>query len=150
MAVAATKWDRSGTVMESIGHDQYWVKVDGTGRLALRNRRFLRAFQPATPMIDRQPAVPRSHRPTPTTPQGAATPSPVENTSAQPQPNTEESPAHPASLIVLNRVHIQTTSLSLKAPVQKHQMILNIYFLSIALVKSSPILCLKSLFMKLQ
>ena len=44
-----TKWDRSGTVMEALDHDQYWVKVDGSGRLTLRNRRFLRAFTPATP-----------------------------------------------------------------------------------------------------
>ena len=46
-----TKWDRSGVVMESPGHDQYRVKVDGSGRLTLRNRRFLRAYTPATPSI---------------------------------------------------------------------------------------------------
>ena len=43
------KWDRSGTVVEAPGHDQYRVKVDGSGRLTLRNRRFLRAYTPATP-----------------------------------------------------------------------------------------------------
>ena len=47
-----TKWDRSGTVMEVLDHDQYWVKVDGSGRLTLRNRRFLRAFTPATPAFE--------------------------------------------------------------------------------------------------
>ncbi len=52
-----TKWDKSGTVMESIGHDQYWVKVDGSGRLTLRNRRFLRVFTPATPTIAFPPDV---------------------------------------------------------------------------------------------
>ena len=46
-----TKWDRSGTVMESVGHDQYRVKVDGSGRLTLRNRRFLRVYTPVTPSI---------------------------------------------------------------------------------------------------
>ena len=46
-----TKWDRSGVVMESPGHDQYRVKVDGSGRLTLRNRRFLRSYTPATPSI---------------------------------------------------------------------------------------------------
>ena len=45
------KWDRSGTVVESTGHDQYRVKVDRSGRLTLRNRRFLRAYRPATPSI---------------------------------------------------------------------------------------------------
>ena len=39
-----TKWDRSGVVVESAGHDKYRVKVDGSGRIPLRNRRFLRAY----------------------------------------------------------------------------------------------------------
>lgn len=43
------KWDRSGVVVESLGHDQYRVKVDGSGRLTLCNRRFLRSYMPATP-----------------------------------------------------------------------------------------------------
>ena len=28
-----SKWDRSGTVVESLGNDQYRVKIDGSGRL---------------------------------------------------------------------------------------------------------------------
>ena len=43
------RWDRTGTVVELMGHDQYRVKVDGSGRLTLRNRRFLRSFVPASP-----------------------------------------------------------------------------------------------------
>ena len=35
-----TKWDRSGTIVESMGHDQYRVKVDGSGRLTLSNPLF--------------------------------------------------------------------------------------------------------------
>ena len=54
-----TKWDRSGTVMEVLDHDQYWVKVDSSGRLTLRNRRFLRAFTPATPTFGPR-AIPNS------------------------------------------------------------------------------------------
>ena len=38
----ANKWDKSGTVVETHPHDQYTVKVDGSGRLTLRNRQFLR------------------------------------------------------------------------------------------------------------
>ena len=38
------KWDRSGVVIVSLGHDQYNVKVDGTGRVTPRNRRFLRRY----------------------------------------------------------------------------------------------------------
>ncbi|KAK5887229.1 hypothetical protein CesoFtcFv8_015851 [Champsocephalus esox] len=51
------KWDRSGIVVESPGHDQYRVKVDGSGRLTLRNRRFLRAYTPATPCAREQSAA---------------------------------------------------------------------------------------------
>ena len=37
-----TKWDRSGIVVEVRDFDKYIVKVDGSGRLTLRNRRFLK------------------------------------------------------------------------------------------------------------
>ena len=36
------KWDREGTILKKGENDQYLVKVRGTGRLTLRNRRFLR------------------------------------------------------------------------------------------------------------
>jgi hypothetical protein len=42
------KWHRTGTIVDSTHHDQYVVKVDGSGRLTRRNRRFLRAFKPAS------------------------------------------------------------------------------------------------------
>ncbi len=38
------KWDKSGVVVEIKLHDQYVVKVSGSGRLTLRNRRFLRKY----------------------------------------------------------------------------------------------------------
>ena len=38
------KWDRSGIIVEVKDNDQYVVKVTGTGRLTLRNRRFLRKY----------------------------------------------------------------------------------------------------------
>ena len=53
---SSTKWDRSGTVGDVPGYDQYRVKVDGSGRLTLRNRRFLRAYTPATPSTQQSPA----------------------------------------------------------------------------------------------
>ena len=52
-----TKWDRSGIVVESLGNDQYKIKVDGSGRLTLRNRRFLRAYTRVTPSIEHQPVT---------------------------------------------------------------------------------------------
>ena len=39
------KWDKSGIVVEIKENDQYVVKVAGSGRLTLRNRRFLRKFE---------------------------------------------------------------------------------------------------------
>ena len=50
-----TKWHRTGTVVEACEHNQYLVKVDGSGRLTKRNRRFLRAFKPASVYIENAP-----------------------------------------------------------------------------------------------
>ena len=41
----ANKWDRQGTIIAVKNNDQYLVKVNGSGRLTVRNRRFLRKFQ---------------------------------------------------------------------------------------------------------
>ena len=40
------KWDKTGTVIEVRQFDQYVVKVDGSGRVTLRNRKFLRKYLP--------------------------------------------------------------------------------------------------------
>ena len=39
------KWDKTGVVVEVKQHDQYVIRVDGSGRVTLRNRKFLRKFQ---------------------------------------------------------------------------------------------------------
>ena len=39
------KWDRQGTVIAVKDNDQFLVKVHGSGRLTLRNRKFLRKFE---------------------------------------------------------------------------------------------------------
>ena len=73
------KWDRSGVVVDVGDNEQYLVKIDGSGRLTLRNRRFLRQFvQPSTsigePLSSRCPASndlalqPRPYTMTATTP----------------------------------------------------------------------------------
>ena len=77
-----TKWDRSGVVVESAGHDQYRVKVDGSGRITLRNRRFLRSYTPATPSI--RPQQPPAHQPT-----SSADQCPHPQPPVPPQPNAE-------------------------------------------------------------
>ena len=40
------KWGKSGVIVEVKDHHQYVVKVDGSGRLTLRNRQFLRRYEP--------------------------------------------------------------------------------------------------------
>ena len=48
------KWDREGTIIAMKDYDQYLIKVHGSGRITLRNRRFLRKFQ-------RRPQTVESH-----------------------------------------------------------------------------------------
>lgn len=40
------RWERTGVVVEVRQHDQYSIKMDGSGRATLRNRKFLRKFTP--------------------------------------------------------------------------------------------------------
>ncbi|MEL6805362.1 MAG: hypothetical protein AAFO91_16440, partial [Bacteroidota bacterium] len=41
------KWHHTGVVMEVLPHDKYAVKLDGSGRVTHRNRRFLKKYTPA-------------------------------------------------------------------------------------------------------
>ena len=41
------KWHRTGTVVEVSDNNQYTIKIDGSGRVTKRNRRFLRELKPA-------------------------------------------------------------------------------------------------------
>ena len=47
------RWDRTGRIVEVGNFDQYTVRMDGTGRLTTRNRRFLRPIQPYRDVIGR-------------------------------------------------------------------------------------------------
>jgi hypothetical protein len=42
----ANKWEKTGTVVEKEGNRQYIIRMDGSGRCSLRNRRFLKRIQP--------------------------------------------------------------------------------------------------------
>ncbi len=44
------RWERTGVVVEVRPYDQYVVKIDGSGRSTLRNRKFLRRYEPVFPM----------------------------------------------------------------------------------------------------
>ena len=52
------RWDKSGLVVEAHGNDQYLIKIDGSGRLTLRNRRFLRSYTPASPTFPQTVGAP--------------------------------------------------------------------------------------------
>ncbi|GFO50205.1 retrovirus-related pol polyprotein from transposon opus [Plakobranchus ocellatus] len=49
-----TKWDKTGIVIEVRQFDQYVIRVDGSGRVTLRNRKFLRLYHP---VIARSPVA---------------------------------------------------------------------------------------------
>ena len=51
---AIKRWDRTGTIIEDEGNDKYMIKVDGSGRVVHRNRRYLRKFKP---MEQKSPSV---------------------------------------------------------------------------------------------
>ena len=54
------KWERTGIIVEVLPYKQYKVKLDGSGRISLRNRRHLRRFTPFYTKVKRptQPVVP--------------------------------------------------------------------------------------------
>ena len=56
------KWDRTGQVLEQLPHDQYLVRMHGSGRMVRRNRRHLREITTLTTSCDRMvaPARPAS------------------------------------------------------------------------------------------
>ena len=43
------KWDKTGRVIEVRQYDQYVIRMDGSGRVTLRNRKFLRKYIPVYP-----------------------------------------------------------------------------------------------------
>ena len=43
-----SKWDKSGKIIDVKPHNQYLVKVNGSGRVTVRNRHFLRKFTPCS------------------------------------------------------------------------------------------------------
>ena len=44
------KWDKTGTIMQCGDNDQYIVRMDGSRRLSLRNRRFLKQYEKYDPI----------------------------------------------------------------------------------------------------
>ena len=50
----AKKWHHTGTVMEVLPHDKYGIRMDGSGRVTYRNRRFLKRYTPASLTVPHQ------------------------------------------------------------------------------------------------
>ena len=109
----AQRWDRSGTVIEDLGHNKYRIRVDGSGRVTDRNRQFLRKFSsvtptepgPSPPSLPPQPPQPVSVTTAPDLPADIPEPSPpprqptppVEtDTAPAPGPPSLEEPPAPA------------------------------------------------------
>ena len=46
------KWDCSGVIVEDLGFDTYNVRMDGTGRVTRRNRRYLKPIVPFNHQLD--------------------------------------------------------------------------------------------------
>ena len=59
------RWDRSGQIVECMGFDQYRVKIDGSNRLTIRNRKHLRVIKPFIPTQDLMAELPRNSHSTP-------------------------------------------------------------------------------------
>ena len=90
------KWDRTGQVLEQLPHDQYLVKLYGSGRIVRRSRRHLRQVvslhppqrhqsppPPTAALAKPAPQSPRDAPPACSRPQGTDPPStpPVDNSS---------------------------------------------------------------------
>ena len=93
-----TKWDKTGIVIEVRQFHQYVVRVDGSGRVTLRNRRFLRKY---TPAVERRqvvslPLLPSLPANDPAPPPGPASsvPAPTGKTA----PDRREPPGTPPTL----------------------------------------------------
>ena len=61
------KWDRTGVIMQVGEHDQYIVRMDGSRRLSLRNRKYLRKIKPYDTRLFGAGSPPVSHNPVHTT-----------------------------------------------------------------------------------
>ena len=63
-----TKWEKTGVVVEVRPHEQLVIKVDGSRRLTLRNRRFVKELYPVSSEVKLKPYLTRPTPPPPTLP----------------------------------------------------------------------------------
>ena len=110
------RWDRTGIVVEVRQFDQYAIRIHGSGRVTLRNRKFLRKYVPYSPSFQRfnqapgEIALPHTQRsftsiptapiietpltapPASVTPVPASLPPPHDSSLPTEEPNTSNTP----------------------------------------------------------
>ena len=89
----ATKWDKTGVITEVRQFDQYIIRIDGSGRATLRNRKFLRKYIPVLkrdPLADHPGYTPATTKstPPPTPMQTTQIPKPTPPPTPKPTPPT--------------------------------------------------------------
>lgn len=77
------RWTKTGRVVETMGNRQYRIRLDGSGRVTLRNRRFLRKI---LPVVDTPDYAPEQLNPQPP----PHIPRPIENESPSDLPEMME------------------------------------------------------------
>ena len=109
------RWDKTGSIVEVKQYDQYVVSVDGSRRVTLRNRKFLRHYIPV-----HQPVPPVVLPPT----VGPAAPFPTASTAPSTPANqpvsTQLVPLTPSS--VANQSTSSTPTATRTQPADPHQV----------------------------
>ena len=89
-----SRWDITGVVVEIRDHDQYVIRVDGSGRMTLRNRKFLKKITPYSMTKHFKTSDPPVDKPNPSPVQPELVTEPLE---VRPEPQEEVAPAPAAS-----------------------------------------------------
>jgi hypothetical protein len=83
------RWDKTGRIVEVHDHGQYVVRMDGSGRCTLRNRRFLRRCRPFCADQPMPSSPEHVHKPTPIPPASSMDDQPAASNDKPPE-STEE------------------------------------------------------------
>jgi hypothetical protein len=95
-----TKWDKTGVIVEVRQFDQYVVRVDGSGRVTMRNRKFLRQYVPVGILPPRHTIMDDLRHVTTPSADTPTLPNPQPMLPEQPQPNHNgEKPRNPPNHI---------------------------------------------------
>ena len=126
-----SRWDITGIVVEVRDNDQYVVRVDGSGRMTLRNRRFLKKITPysmtkhfktsdipvsqsQSPAPEPTPAVPAPEPETRAEPEFRAPP--VQPVQPSPEPVVQPTPVTEPSTVPVSEPVVRRSSRVSKEP----------------------------------